>query len=121
MPRGISGKELNKAVSVNLSIDSYRKIYKIIKDFKFNNTVSEFIRIAVENQLRTISKKTNTYRIVEYEGKDFIEVENICPHCNNTSILYINSPTNLVDEEEYKATKKKLKELFKNKFSDEEN
>ena len=119
MPRGIPGRELKNVTSVNLSDETYSKIISYMRDNDIKGfTMSEFIRLSVENQLKSIHKHSSTYRVIDDNSISKLEIEFKCPVCKFTDLVYINDPRNTPDKEEEKTRIEQIKKIFKNKKED---
>ena len=119
MPRGIPGRELKNVTSVNLSDETYSKIISYMRDNDIKGfTMSEFIRLSVENQLKAIYKHSSTYRVIDDDGVNKLEIEFKCPVCKFTDLIYINDPRNQPNKEEEKTRLEQLKKIFKSKKED---
>lgn len=108
-------KILDRPVTINISNDVYNKIQKFLKQCKYNANISEFIRIAIDNQIKTIEKNRSSYRITfDDNGEDIIEIDYLCKECGTTDIIYIRQQP--ISPEDFK---KKARLIFDEPFDGE--
>ena len=76
---------MSKAVTFLLDEKVYQIIQKLNKG-KFSWTVSDFIRTAVNNEIKSISKNETRYRLID---DDIVEIDYFCPFCNSHDVIHL--------------------------------
>ncbi len=106
-----------KGVTVYITDETRLFIERYLRGLKPAVSLSHFVRVAVENQIKELEKSRSYYRLVETEdGYTLMELSVVCPLCGISTVQYCQLPQESKKEKE--KIHKTLKELFNKKKTD---